>query len=121
MMTPTTRALLFIGLCIPFRLLLAYTPQLLNNKVKQQVYALLMLLIGSTFLYLWYGNKRLNAGEGGGKTWWAPYRVIHGILFLAAAALMLCEPKKASIPLVIDVIIGIYLFFSIRVNVLDDL
>ena len=41
------------------------------------------------FLYLYFTNSRLNAGEGGGKTWWHNFRIIHGMLYLLFSILII--------------------------------
>ena len=121
MLTLETRTLLFFGSCIPARLGLAYVPQLLKTKRRQQLYGLLLFGFASSFVYMWFGNKRMDASEGGGNTWWASYRIYHGILYMIAAGLMMYKPKLASAPLAIDVLLGIALFFTVRVNVLNNI
>jgi hypothetical protein len=68
----------------------------------------MFLLIGLGFLSLYATNSRLNAPEGGGVTWWAPYRVVHGLLYLAAAAMLyLNKPADAGRIVFIDTLLGL--------------
>jgi hypothetical protein len=117
-MTPHQRLLLFLFGCIPIRLLLAYIPQELTSKKSKYVFATLLAIIATGFLYLGFTNGRLDAQEAGGKTWWVNFRIVHGALFLAAAILVIKQAKTASIPLLVDAILGILLFFTVRVRIL---
>jgi hypothetical protein len=103
---------LFLLGCIPARALLAwYTKK--YPSTKNLGYVLLVIAVG--FMYLYFNNLRLNAKEAsGGVTWWAPYRIIHGLLYLAAAIYMFKDPKHAWIPLASDVILGFVLWFLVN-------
>ena len=104
-----SKALFLLG-CIPARASLAWYAK--NHPSENFGYVLLVIAIG--FLYLYFNNLSLNAGEAsGGVTWWAPHRVIHGLLYLSAAIYMFKDPKHAWIPLASDVILG-FIFFMTR-------
>ncbi len=112
-MTPTTRALAFLFLCIPSRLLLAYgAKELPTNRL--QLLGLIVGSMASTTLFLFFSGNRLEAGEGGGVTWWASFRLLHGCLLLAAATYLLRKDRSAVYPLIADVAIGILVFFTVR-------
>jgi hypothetical protein len=112
-MTPTTRALAFFCLCIPSRLLLAYgAKELPTNQL--QLLGLIVGAIAFTTLFLFFSGSRLEAGEGGGVTWWANFRLLHGYLLLAGATYLLRKDRRAVYPLVADVAVGILLFFTLR-------
>jgi hypothetical protein len=98
-MTPHQRLFLFLFGCIPIRLLLAYIPQELTSKKSKYVFAALLAIIATGFLYLGFANGRLDAQE-------------------AAAILVLKQTKTASVPLLADVILGILLFFTVRVRII---
>ena len=115
-MNSIVRLLLFFFLCIPLRLLLAYIPQVLP-KPYFFVFGVMIGLMGLGFLYHAFANSRLQAPEGGGRTWWASYRFIHGMLFMTALIYLIKKDRRASIPLLIDVILGIFLFFVLRVEI----
>jgi len=104
----SSKALFLLG-CIPVRASLAwYAKKYPSNKLG---YVLLVIAIG--FMYLYFNNLRLDAREAsGGVTWWAPYRIIHGLLYLTAAIYMFKDPKQSWIPLTIDVILGFVLFMT---------
>lgn len=111
--SPYMRANLFIWMCVPFRLYIAWLPQ--ENK------HLKLLGIGLAFIsiinfYLYVTNSRLNAYEGGGNTWWSKFRILHSLLYAIASVMLFQNNINASIPLALDVIIGIILFFTLRLK-----
>ena len=108
------RANLFIWVCIPTRLFLAWLPQVMPGYLK--VLGLVVSMMAAGTLYLAITNGRMNAVESGGKTWWAPFRFIHGALLAAAAAMLLKNNANASLPLAIDAIVGIAVFFTERLG-----
>jgi hypothetical protein len=103
----------FLLACIPSRIILSILPLYLSEKYLFY-YGFLLLAIASSFLFLYFTNKRLNADEGGGNTWWANFRLIHGLLYLCAAIYSIQGKKIASIPLLIDTFIGLKLFIFHR-------
>lgn len=108
------RANLFIWMCIPTRLFLAWLPQVLPGYLR--VLGLVVAMMAAGTLYLALTNGRMNAGEGGGKTWWAPFRYIHGALLAVAAIMLLKNDKNASLPLAIDAMVGVGAFFTKRLG-----
>ena len=122
--------LLFLTLCIPLRIIFAllpnykliekYIPIKLNKKLFYQVVGIIFMCIAVGFLYLYFTNERLNAREAGGNTWWHNLRLLHGLLYLCASIYILWNINNinliryASIPLVIDVIVGILSFINYR-------
>lgn len=122
--------LLFLTLCIPLRIIFAllpnykliekYIPIKLNKKLFYQVVGIIFLCIAVGFLYLYFTNERLNAPEAGGKTWWHNLRLLHGLLYLCASIYILWNINNinliryASIPLIIDVIVGLLSFINYR-------
>ena len=113
-MTPKLRAILFICFCIPTRLILAWLPQVMPRHLRKLGLIVSMMAVGT--LYLAVTNGRMNALESGGKTWWAPFRFIHGALLSAAAAMLIKNDKNASLPLARDAMIGIAAFFTERID-----
>lgn len=102
--------LLFLSACIPSRLLLVFLAYYLKG-IYQKIFGLILILIATSFFYLYFTNSRLNAPEAGGKTWWHKLRPIHGSFMLIAGILCLSGSKYAFIPLLIDVILGISVFY----------
>ena len=107
----TKNILLFILGCIPVRIILVLIA-IYINKEYLPYYGLLLLGPALGFLYLYFSNSRLNAIEAGGNTWWANVRIVHGLLYLTAAILAFQKTPLASIPLGLDVIIGLSLFIN---------
>lgn len=103
----------FIFACIPARILLALIP-LYIPKHLLFFYSFVLGAIGTSFLYLYFANKRLIAFEAGGHTWWAKYRIIHGMLYLIASVYAYNQNRNAWIPLFMDVVVGIWLFVQKR-------
>ena len=103
------RMYLFILGCIPMRITLAMLPYYIDTAYLPYFGALLLFpAIG--FLVLYFNNLRLNAFEGGGRTWWADFRLLHGLLYLCAAIYAFQEQLLSAVPLAIDVILGFILF-----------
>ena len=103
--------LLFLLGCIPVRMILAVLPTYLDKKSLFYM-GIILLLPAIGFLYLYFTNGRQIAFEAGGKTWWSELRLIHGVLYLAAATYALQSKQLASIPLSIDVIFGLIVFIN---------
>lgn len=105
----TRPTLLFLLACIPARIIIALLPLYIDTSYLPY-YGTLLLLPAFGFLYLYFNNLRLNAPEAGGTTWWAEYRIIHGMLYLTASIYALQEKRLAWVPLTIDVALGLVLF-----------
>jgi len=105
--------IVFLLGCIPVRILLAYISTKLSQEQLKYL-GVVLLGISLSFMYLYFTNKRLDAPEAGGKTWWSSLRPIHGVLYLAAAIYAFKgETTMVWIPLIIDVIFG-FIVFSIH-------
>lgn len=108
MLSEENRKLYFLLLCIPIRIILAIIPIYLNKEYLPY-FGLIIGIMGINMLYLYFNNLRLNAFEGGGKTWWANYRLLHGALYIVAAIYAYQQNYIAWIPLFIDACLGIVL------------
>ena len=110
--------LAFLFLCIPARLFLAFGSQIVpDNYLK--LYAMLLLLIGLSFLYLFITNSRLYSPEAGGKTWWSQFRILIGFFYISAAIYAFQGKRNLVwIPLVMDIIFGIIIFGIHHLNVI---
>ena len=104
---------LFIFGCLPIRIILALIPLFIKKKWLYY-YSFILFIITFSFLFLYFTNKRQNAFEAGGHTWWAKYRIIHGLLYLIAAYYAYYQNRNAYIPLIIDVVFGLILFIQKR-------
>lgn len=101
--------LYFLLGCIPVRILISCVPYLIDKEYLPY-YGAILLIMGINFLILYFFNLRLNAPEAGGKTWWTNLRLFHGLLYICAAIYSLNMDKMASVPLGIDVVIGLIAF-----------
>ena len=100
----------FLLFCIPSRSALAVLSQYIPEEYLKY-YGGLLLLIGLSFLYLYFTNKRLDATEAGGKTWWASLRLLFGLFYLTAAIYAFQGKRKlVLIPLMFDVVFGLLSF-----------
>lgn len=119
-MKDAARAVLFLGVCVPLRLGLAYAPTVIAEHYLRY-FGILILTMACVTLSLALANARLHAPEGffGGHTWWASYRIIHGMLLLAASVYLLRKDRTARVPLLIDALLGALLFFTVRVEKLS--
>ena len=133
-LTKTQSTVAFLLGCIPLRTLLAYITYRLgtasittesstsissateSSSILETSYSIIRTLIivilmgiGISFLILYFKNLRLDAPEAGGKTWWNNLRPIHGLLYVAAASMLLIPNLKsyAWLALIIDVILGL--------------
>ena len=106
-----SRTLLFYGVCLPLRTLIAYLAYVAttSKNPRWKLYALPLAITGLAFAYLYATNGRLQAPEGGGQTWWAQFRLIHAALYIVAAIYVIQGDKKAWVPLIIDVFTGAFL------------
>ncbi len=111
MFSSNNRMYYFLFGCIPLRIIIAMLPLYLPEKWLSYL-GIITLIIGTSFLFLYFNNLRLDAPEGGGITWWAKYRLIHGVLYLAAAHYLLENQRIAWLPLTMDVILGFLLFLQ---------
>ena len=101
------KKLLFLLGCIPIRSLLVWYVK----TYPTQNIGYLLFIIAFRFLYLYFNNLRLKAGESSsGITWWASYRLIHGLLYLSAAIYMFKNKQYGWIPLLVDVLLGLVLW-----------
>lgn len=101
---------LFLLGCIPVRIALAILAYKLSSD-QLQTLSIPLFLIGASFLYLYVFNKRLDAPEAGGKTWWSNLRPIHGMLYLTAALYASRGDHLAAAVLGADVAFGLFVFW----------
>ena len=105
--------MLFLLGCIPARLFLVYLSTKIPNNGQNavnKIFGFILLSISISFLYLYFTNGRMNAPEAGGTTWWSPLRLVHGLLYLAAAIYSFQGKNIVWVPLLIDVIFGFFSF-----------
>lgn len=111
MLDKNQRIMYFIFGCLLVRTIIAILPIYLPYEWFSYL-GTILLAIGVYFLCLYFNDLRLYAPEGGGITWWANFRLLHGALYLVAAHYLLKKQRIAWIPLTMDVILGLLLFLS---------
>jgi len=112
---PFPSSALFLGACIPVRLGLVYLTQTVSLPHLFWL-GWIFIAIALAFLILFFGNLRLNAAEAGGTTWWAPYRLLFGMLYLTAGLYAVVANRIAWIPLAMETGLGIGLFMRQRLS-----
>ena len=97
--------------CIPVRLVLAGLPFYLGDEMLR-IYSYVLFAIGFSFLFLYFTGSRMNAFESSrGVTWWAPWRIMHGVFYVMAAMYAYNGQRNTNI-LLLDTFIGALLWFS---------
>lgn len=109
------RAMAFLTICIPLRMYLAYLS--IEVPVKWlPMYGFVFIIMSLAFSILYFTNSRLKASEGGGNTWWAPWRIVHASLLLAGGIMLIRKDNRAIIPLMADPVLGVVLFTMNRLQ-----
>jgi hypothetical protein len=104
------RWFLFLGLCIPIRLLIAYVAMKTPPKTLKYI-SLLALLPILGWKYIYISNLRQTGPEVfGGKIWWNSLRPVHAALYTAFIFMAIREDPDAYIPLLIDPLLGLVAF-----------
>lgn len=106
------RFALFLLLCIPGRLALTALAKYMPINLLP-ILGVVFLIIGLSFLYLNFFNKRLTGLETGGNAiWWHDLRPVHGFLAIMFAILAIAKVRDAWIILLIDTIFGLIAFLA---------
>jgi len=100
--------LLFFFVCIPVRLLLSY---LVKQNPEYGKYAIVPA-VGFFSIYLL--RLRRTGVETVGPIWWDDYRPVHGALYLLTAVYAYRGQGHAYIPLLLDVLLGVFLKFYLK-------
>ena len=92
------------------RLFLVFLAKRLNIKYLPYLgYIALLPAIG--FFYIFLTNSRKSGREVfGSRIWWNMLRPVHGLLYLLFAYKAIKKQKDAYLPLLLDVIIGLFSF-----------
>jgi len=104
------RFLLFLGGCIPARLFLVWLAK--KTPLTYLPYlGVLALLPAIGFLYLYFtGKRQIGLETQGAPIWWAPFRLIHGLIYGAFAYAAIRQYARAYQILLLDVCLGLGLF-----------
>ena len=104
------RFLLFLGLCIPLRFLLAYISKIIDKKYLPYLgIAALFPAIGFIIIYL-FDYRKTGIEVFGNKIWWNDLRPVHASLYIMFALLALKKNDYSWFPLAIDVLLGLISF-----------
>jgi hypothetical protein len=111
------RFLLFLLGCIPARFIIAFLAKSYPEYLPY--FGLISFIIGMGFLIIYVGDYRKTAAEVfGDKIWWNKWRPLHALLFLAFAYFAFNNNKDAWKLLLVDAVIGLYLFTNYHFNVM---
>ena len=92
--------------CIIVRFLIVYLAVI---KPQNSLLRLFSLIVGIGFMYYYLSGTRTTGIETGGKPiWWNHLRPIHSFNYLSFLILSYKKPEIAYIPLLLDIIIGVY-------------
>lgn len=107
------RFLLFLGGCIPTRLVFVLLAKYGNVTVKKLL-GVMAFIIASGFLTIFFGNLRETGLEtGGAKIWWNHLRPIHALLYYYFFYnIFFADALNAWKILLVDVIIGLLSFLQ---------
>lgn len=117
MLTINQRIILFLIPCIGSRLFIAYLAKYLSGFYSLLL-SLILFIIGSGFLIIYFTGIRKTGLETGGKLiWWNNIRPIHGLLYIIASLLLFYEHKcMSSKLLIIDTIFGLSAFLIYHIQ-----
>jgi len=105
------RYLLFLGGCIPMRLLFVYLSK--NGSVMMQTllgYLFFMIATGFMVIYL-FGLRKTGTETGGQPIWWNSLRPVHSIIYYLASWCILFGDRNQAWKLLLgDVAIGLSSF-----------
>lgn len=106
------RFLLFLIGCIGLRTLIVYIAKTTSTIILMYM-GYIAILIGFSFLYLFFGGLRKTGAEVfGDKIWWNDLRPVHGIIYLVFAYFAITGNKNAWMFLLVDVLIGLLSFLG---------
>jgi len=115
MNTIQKRFLMFLGACIPTRVLIGYLGKKYYNHKNIKFLGYITMIISIGFIYIFtIGSKRADSQlewSGEKKIWWNDFRIIHGILYLLFSYHILKKSKDAWKFIAIDTTIGLLAFF----------
>jgi hypothetical protein len=105
------RFLLFLGGCIPSRLLFAYIAKTAPLFVKK-ILAVIAFIIASGFLFIYISGVRKTGLETGGQPiWWNQLRPLHALFYyMFAFMVFFVNANDAWNVIVFDTLIGLVSF-----------
>jgi len=105
------RFLLFLGGCIPSRLLFAYIAKIGSLFVKK-ILAIIAFIIASGFVFIYVSGARKTGMETGGQPiWWNQLRPLHALFYyMFALMVFFINAKDAWTVIAFDTLIGLVSF-----------
>lgn len=109
----TKRMILFLGGCIPARLILTFLAKAYYTSKYITFLGFIISAIGLGFFTIYFLGIRKTGLETDGKPiWWNSLRPIHGTFYLTSGLMILFGKREyAWIPLLIDTLFGLFAFF----------
>jgi hypothetical protein len=103
------RRLMFLGLCIPLRILSVYLSK--QNKYTTLI-GIAYIIGGFGIGYRYFTNSRLTGAEVfNKKIWWHQHRIVFSIIWLTFSALALTKKHEVAWKVLsLDVIYGLIIF-----------
>lgn len=106
------RFALFLGLCIPSRLLLGYIAKILPSKFLPYMGVIMLIpVIGWSYIYL-TGSRKSGIETLGAPIWWNDLRPLHAGLYFAFVLMAFNKSSHAYLPILFDTLIGLISFFK---------
>ena len=115
------RFILFLFLCIPLRLFIAY---LIYKREHVDLLKFILLFIGFGFTYIYALDLRKTGGEVfGSKIWWNNLRPLHALNYLLATYMLHKNIKRPEYVILFDTIVGFlkFLIYHIKTDNIDQL
>lgn len=104
------RRLLFLGLCIPTRLAMAYVAKTISPTYLPILgYVSLIPAIGFAYIFI-TGSRKVGLETFGEKIWWNNARPIHSLFYFAFAYCAIRQHKNAWQFLLYDVLFGLSIY-----------
>ena len=102
------KTLLFLFVCLPARVLLAYFAKNISSYYLP-FFSLITFVIGIQFIRHYIKNEP-KVGFFGSVAWWENYRLVHGLNFLLFSLAAFFKNKKAWLFLLLDAILALLFF-----------
>lgn len=105
---------LFVFVCIPIRLLMAYLVKQMPLKYIKYTGGIFALIGGSFILSYINYNPQKDTGAFGGKIWWNNMRAFHGCMYLLYSILSIRYNKNVWEILTLDPAFGVLAYFILN-------
>ena len=111
------RLFLFLGICIPVRLIAMFIALYIHKKYLP-ILGVPYLIAGIGIIYIYITGARQNGAETMGQPiWWNGLRPAHGLIYLVFAISAFLKYKDSWMILLIDVLLGLTAFWTYHISV----